>query len=98
MKKDVFVLATVGRLGHAAVSPYPRGSSHAKAPICTYSNHSSSGSSSPGTAPAARTLSKRGFSQLGPLHVAIPELALIDPAGAPNGGTVVHVQFGHSAP
>jgi integrase len=46
----------------------------------------------------AMTAEELNLGTLAPLHLAIPELAVIDPAGAPNGGTVVHVQSGRSAP
>lgn len=46
----------------------------------------------------AMTAEELNLGSLAPLHMAIPELAAIDPAEAQNGGRVVHVQFGRSAP
>jgi integrase len=46
----------------------------------------------------AMTAEELNLGSLAPLHLAIPELAAIDPAEAQKGGRVVHAQFGRSGP
>jgi integrase len=46
----------------------------------------------------AMTAEELNLGALAPLHLAIPELAEIDPNRATNGASVIHVEFGRAAP